>query len=986
MTKYTRGSEWRKWDLHVHTPLSIVQEYGGDTEDVWNRYIDALKNLPEEIKVIGITDYLFIDGYKKVLDTRSQLNNLDLIIPNIEFRLDLFNAQNKRLNLHVLFSDEVSPEVIQEQLLSCLSKAYRISDASIWQQTPTRRSLEELGKQIKSNAVAGNSIHSKTDLRVGFENITYKLEDILKELDKDCFKDKYVLSLGYTEWDQFKWDQSAAEKRNVINKIDFLLTNNPTEDTISSNQKNLLDNSIEKPILHSSDSHTFDDLNKSMLWIKADPTFTGLKQVLNDYDRVFIGTQYPSSKNDFNIISKIEVTNSNNWFENNFSLPINKDMVTIIGGRGSGKSALIEMIAYGCNSEDTSGESFIGKAQKHKESIKGAKIKITWENGDEDQVEIGGLTDKKSKVQFLPQKSVEQLCSPEGIHILQNQIENVIFNSLDETEKYEASNFQDLLKNILSEFNVKKENLGTRIQNQVNELITLTREVNSLDKKKLEVTALKETLVKLNKELIKLPENVEKEQEELMSLLELEILLREKIVDLKNSLQKIETFEAKISEIKKQIGDLQTNLSRELNSSGFAIPNDLELKLSLDDLSFQKYFNEQKELFNNQINLLIKADTLDSFKEIFPDYSKTFFNYSTVKNSIELLKGKTKIYESQKQKYQEQKKEILELEKKIKTCEEKIKYIEEKSIPEKLTLQTDLFSKYSEIFAILREERKRLDELYSPLQRVLDGGSTLDKLLKFNAEFYYDFRLHSNNGLNILDRTKKGNFKDNGSLETRLQQYWKDISDENFDPQIIKDKLLEIIKEFTQHEGVAVSIDSQLKNGYAIEDFYKWLFDITNFNIKTSILFNQISLEILSPGQKGIVLLMLYLAIDNQDKRPLLIDQPEDNLDNLSIYNDVIKYFRNRKLNRQIIVVTHNPNLVVNTDSEQVIVANYDGSRNPRIQYKTGSLENHSTLLTDTDNDLGIIEEVCDILEGGEKPFKKRKDKYNLSPKINLVK
>lgn len=66
MEKFRRGSEWRKWDLHVHTPASIVQHYGENTEEIWEKYINDLENLPEEIKVLGINDYLFLDGYKKV--------------------------------------------------------------------------------------------------------------------------------------------------------------------------------------------------------------------------------------------------------------------------------------------------------------------------------------------------------------------------------------------------------------------------------------------------------------------------------------------------------------------------------------------------------------------------------------------------------------------------------------------------------------------------------------------------------------------------------------------------------------------------------------------------------------------------------------------------------------------------------------------------------------------------------------------------------
>ena len=55
---YDRGSEWRKWDLHVHTPSSICQNYGGDTDEAWERYISDLESLPQEFSVLGINDYL----------------------------------------------------------------------------------------------------------------------------------------------------------------------------------------------------------------------------------------------------------------------------------------------------------------------------------------------------------------------------------------------------------------------------------------------------------------------------------------------------------------------------------------------------------------------------------------------------------------------------------------------------------------------------------------------------------------------------------------------------------------------------------------------------------------------------------------------------------------------------------------------------------------------------------------------------------------
>jgi predicted ATPase len=136
-----------------------------------------------------------------------------------------------------------------------------------------------------------------------------------------------------------------------------------------------------------------------------------------------------------------------------------------------------------------------------------------------------------------------------------------------------------------------------------------------------------------------------------------------------------------------------------------------------------------------------------------------------------------------------------------------------------------------------------------------------------------------------------------------------------------------------------------------------------------------VQLENLSPGTKGIVLLILYLGMDVADTRPLIVDQPDENLDNESIYNLLTAYFKNAKTRRQIILITHNPNLVVNADSEQVIIARCErrDAGLPHITYQSGSLENA------TPEDRGIRQQVCRILESGSDAFRKRERRYSLS-------
>jgi predicted ATPase/predicted transcriptional regulator len=141
----------------------------------------------------------------------------------------------------------------------------------------------------------------------------------------------------------------------------------------------------------------------------------------------------------------------------------------------------------------------------------------------------------------------------------------------------------------------------------------------------------------------------------------------------------------------------------------------------------------------------------------------------------------------------------------------------------------------------------------------------------------------------------------------------------------------------------------------------------------------------MSPGKQGLVLLEIFLHLSNSTY-PILIDQPEDNLDNRTIYSHLVRYIRTRKLSRQIIMVTHNPNLVLGTDAEQVIVANQgvegqgENARH-RFEYVSGAIECSFTdaEVTTVLESRGIREHVCHVLEGGEEAFRKREEKYCLS-------
>jgi energy-coupling factor transporter ATP-binding protein EcfA2 len=151
----------------------------------------------------------------------------------------------------------------------------------------------------------------------------------------------------------------------------------------------------------------------------------------------------------------------------------------------------------------------------------------------------------------------------------------------------------------------------------------------------------------------------------------------------------------------------------------------------------------------------------------------------------------------------------------------------------------------------------------------------------------------------------------------------------------------------------------------------EWLFSTDHISVGYRLEFDGVAIERLSPGTRGIVLLLLYLADDSQDDRPLIVDQPEENLDPQSIYDELVVEFQRAKLRRQVIIVTHNANLVVNTDADQVIVTrcgNHEPGRLPHMSYVSGGLEEPE-----------IREAVCAILEGGKHAFQERAKRLRVS-------
>jgi len=367
------GSNWHRWDLHVHTPDSLVHNYPGP--DPWARFFDGLRALPPEIKVIGINDYLFISGYKRVLAEKElgNLPNIELLLPVIELRLDTFCGSEsalKKVNFHIIFSDQVTPELIDNQFMPSLVQSYSISndyDAVVkgteWQAIPNPASLAQLGKLVRGrtppNKLAGLS--NLSDLEVGFNSVCISHEKIRDILRRPDFRDRTLTAVGKAEWDLLRWSQSGmANKVTLINEAAFVFTSGKDVAACARSRQSLQAQNVNDRLLDCSDAHYLADstehnrLGKCFTWIKGEICFESLKQAYYEYDgRVSLATDQPIAPLHRIIRLNVALPADLTWqgapfcFRGDHQFEFHPSFTCLIGGRGSGKSTLLNLLAVG---------------------------------------------------------------------------------------------------------------------------------------------------------------------------------------------------------------------------------------------------------------------------------------------------------------------------------------------------------------------------------------------------------------------------------------------------------------------------------------------------------------------------------------------------------------------------------------------------------------------------------------------------------------
>ncbi|OGC33710.1 hypothetical protein A3J90_02625 [candidate division WOR-1 bacterium RIFOXYC2_FULL_37_10] len=371
--KLNIGSDWRKWDLHVHTPNTKLSDNYKTTDgsDPWDKFCESLEN--SDVEVIGITDYFSAENYftfKEKFKAKYPKSKKKFF-PNLELRLEVsVNRNAEEVNLHIIFSDKTAKDKIE----SFLSK---------------------LDTNISKNGacVSCKDISTQTDCESA--GIDYKiLRKKLKEIfgDDECY-----LIFGASNNAGLRPDNNSRRKLNITDEIDkicdgFFGGQQNVEYYLETDRDEDKEIAKKKPVACGCDAHSFDDLDnwlgkrvvktvknievveKDIAWIKAEPTFEGLKQIVYEPEtRIFIGEEKP--KKPINTIDTItsKIPADAKVGEDKFCFAGNDGSYSLspyfncfIGGRGSGKSTILNFLGLHSNNPDSSKLFWFGDAKDKK--------------------------------------------------------------------------------------------------------------------------------------------------------------------------------------------------------------------------------------------------------------------------------------------------------------------------------------------------------------------------------------------------------------------------------------------------------------------------------------------------------------------------------------------------------------------------------------------------------------------------------------------
>jgi ABC-type lipoprotein export system ATPase subunit len=912
MSNYPQGSIWRKWDMHVHTPYSKLAAEGyvlEDGSDPWDKFCEKIEQ--SDVIVFGITDYFSVDNYFIFIEKffKKYPDSEKVFFPNIEFRLEDKNKENDYVNIHVIFSNLVTKEDIQKFLDNVVLE-----------------NINGDGTILKCN---------QTDLsKVGYDKALVKKESIQKSL-KDNFgkKDVYLVcgvANGYGGIRPPQNEGRHTEYAKTIDEICPIFFGRASDKDFFIGDR--YEGSVSKPVISGSDSHSLthldqwlgkrvikkdkdgnDIIEKDVTWIKADPTFEGLKQIrFEPNDRIRIQENSPYSEKNKVYFGKLALIGSTNFIIPNFELPLNRELVALIGGRGTGKTALLDSFAF-LNEEHV----------KHDQNEKKKIIEYYRDNENKSEPVPGfslttSITDKDGNAtEVTKELSDHSNLELPFLYLGQEQLSGIATNDFELTRTVCQLIGIDINEIGQEALIAKARSILSDIANNqklIDDIITRYTELGYSNKTDIEkwitdyLSKLTEQQKRLSsKETREILEDINKKTEQGLKLKD----LGEKAEALQLGLRKVSTND--------DIGRFNVDLQK--------IYTDVSPIILLNSDNQIATLTTLKDRIKTDMDTL-RADILKQKQALIKQGIKEDVN--SLLQASENLQKQISTVERDQQNYADAKAKAIQL--------------------------------HSERADILREVKSSLEMLRDAITSEFTNfeQSRTDSATDEKELFEGIIK-----GINVIGQIE---FKEKVFVKELLNEYVdnRKIQNETELKKIIagqnpdgtaKDITIDNLFTWIQSDLSAVKFNKGGLEGVTEFIFTKW----DDFlGVKAVAKLNGKATEVLSIGQRGTLLLKVYLATSTA-KQVFVIDQPEDNLDNSFIMNELVPLIRKAKKSRQIIMSTHNANLVVNADAEQVIVAQLDQEKG----YLSGSIEN-----------LEINKNIRDILEGGEDAFRKRESKY----------
>lgn len=771
--------------------------------------------------------------------------------------------------------------------------------------------IENFIKSLEcENTTIGSDYGDKSKLIKKKVNFT---ETLRKLIDKK-FKDKFLIWLPYDEYGGIGDIDPKSDgwiKERFIAKSHILGSSN--EDQINfflwksklkqGRKPKFSQEEFEnwfkckKPCIKGSDSHSYKDpIGKlknqdsqpieKFCWIKADTTFEGLKQIVYEpEERVKIQKDNPAFEFNKPYFKKIVIENEVKVFQNEEvkfkkkELLLNKNLVTIIGGRGTGKSLLINYFASTFNKYKN--ENFV--------SSNNFIVFYEKDNSETDNqcVEYKEF-ENHLEFLFIQQSKIKQITEAGG---LENEIKKLLgleYLNFNENLSSEINEISGEIEKLQAWFLMKNEN-GDKINN---------KEYNQKIKK--ENTDLLTT--------IKTHQNQELLNNYTNNITE------------KNNLESNEILIKKFEEYLTQI---QNNINQEIQkiNSFFAKEKNLQIQ-NIDFTTIAEKLEKQKEFLQNQIKVKATENT----------NIKSNFEIMGYKGDLTELLKNTDSYQSKIKEAEKKLDEIAQQEESLRRQKNKRKELGKK-IQKEYTRHVEIFlEKWRNLLSDKDEKHQEIIK-----KTILNQDINLEVKINFNEKEFYQL---------IFDNVDKRTYRTTAALKEyfgnidNIDSWVNFFKEDRFD-QIFED---DNFKEF---------IDDILFDLNKRSQYIKVLPDLT---------YKKKSIDKLSAGQKGTLYLRLQLAT-SAFSTPIIFDQPEDDLDNDFIIKELVPLIKELKKYRQMILVTHNANIVINADADQIIIAR---NNDEILNYENGAIENEQIRLN-----------VCNFLEGGKNAFEKRKNKYN---------